>query len=244
MTRKILGSVLVALNVACSTESRPSGDGRTELSNDTTLSDDPALSNVTTLVDADRSTIVFMGTSLTAGRGLSTEEAFPALIQDTLDALGMDFRVINGGVSGETSAGGLRSIDWLLQQPISILVLELGANDGLLGLDVETMRANLQHIIDRTTQAHPEAAIVILGMEAPPNLGRQYTTAFQRVFPALAQANGATLVPFLLDSVGGIAELNQADEIHPTAEGHRIMARTVWRVLEGVVRDLDQQRAR
>ncbi len=235
MTRKILGSVLVALSVACSTESRPSGDGRTELSNDTTLSND------TPLVDADRSTIVFLGTSLTAGRGLSTEEAFPALIQDTLDALGMDFRVINGGVSGETSAGGLRSIDWLLQQPISILVLELGANDGLLGLDVETMRANLQHIIDRTTQAHPEAAIVILGMEAPPNLGRQYTAAFQRVFPEIAQANGATLVPFLLDSVGGISELNQPDGIHPTAEGHRVLARSVWRVLEDVV---DEQTAR
>ncbi len=179
---------------------------------------------------------MFLGTSLTAGLGLPSDQAFPALIQDTLEGLGMDSEVVNAGVSGETSAGGLRRIDWLLRRPVGVLVLELGANDGLRGLDVEAMRSNLQAIIDRTRSAYPDAGVVILGMEAPPNLGRQYTAAFQRVFPEIAEANGAALVPFLLDSVGGIPELNQADGIHPTAEGHRIMARTVWRVLEGVAR--------
>ncbi len=222
----------MALNLACVADDRAPAERNR------------AIASGTTVRESGTPIIAFLGTSLTAGLGLSEEEAFPALIQDTLDALGMDFRVINAGVSGETSAGGLRRIDWLVQQPISILVVELGANDGLRGLDVETMRSNLQSIIDRTEQAHPDAAIVIVGMEAPPNLGRPYTTAFRRVFPEIAQANGATLVPFLLDSVGGIAELNQADGIHPTAEGHHIMARTVWRVLEGVVRELDEEKAR
>ncbi len=232
MPRKILGSVILALNLACAADDRAPAERNRGIAPDTPSRESSA------------PVIAFLGTSLTAGLGLPEEDVFPALIQDTLDALGMDFRVINAGVSGATSAGGLRRIDWLVQQPISILVMELGANDGLRGLDVETMRSNLQSIIDRTEKAHPDAAIVIIGMEAPPNLGRQYTTAFQRVFPEIAQANGATLVPFLLDSVGGISELNQADGIHPTAEGHRIMARTVWRVLEGVVRELDKEKAR
>ncbi len=232
MPRKILVSLILALNLACVAEDRAPADR------------DRAIASDTASQEPSAPVIAFLGTSLTAGLGVPRDEAFPALIQDTLDALRMDFRVINAGVNGETSAGGLRRIDWLLRQPISILVLELGANDGLLGLDVETMRSNLQAIIDRTKKTHADAAIVILGMEAPPNLGRQYTTTFHRVFPEIAQANGATLVPFLLDSVGGIAELNQADGIHPTADGHRILARTVWRVLEGVVRKLDEQRAR
>ena len=188
-------------------------------------------------VVSDRPAIVFLGTSLTAGRGLPSDQAFPALIQDTLEALGIDFRVVNSGESGLTSAGGLRRIDWLLRQPIPIgvLVLELGANDGLRGLDVAMLRSNLQAIIDRTKREYPAARIVILGMEAPPNLGRYYTAAFQKVFPEIARANDAALVPFLLDSVAGIAELNQPDGMHPTARGHRILARNVWRVLEGVV---------
>lgn len=183
---------------------------------------------------------MFLGTSLTAGLGLAVDQAFPALIQDTIDALGIQSQVVNAGASGGTSAGGLRRIDGLLHRRVSVLVLELGANDGLRGLDVEAMRLNLQAIIDRTRSAHPAAEVVILGMEALPNLGREYTAAFQRVFPEIAEANGAALVPFLLDSVGGIPELNQADGLHPNAEGHRIMARTVWRVLEGVVRRQQQ----
>ena len=184
------------------------------------------------MVTDSRPTIVFLGTSLTAGRGLSEDEAFPALIQDTIDALGLDLRVVNAGVSGETTAGGLRRIEWLLRQPVSVLVLELGANDGLRGLDIDAMRTNLQRIIDRARETHPDVRVVLAGMQAPPNLGSRYTTAFQEVFPALARHNDAALIPFLLDSVGGRPELNQADGIHPTAQGHRIIARVVWRTLE------------
>ncbi len=232
MPRKILASLLLALNLACAADEGAPAERHRAIATDTTSR------------ESSTPVIAFLGTSLTVGLGLPDDEAFPALIQDTLDALELDFRVINAGENGGTSAGGLRRIDWLLQQPISILVLELGANDGLRGLDVETMRSNLQTIIDRTKKAHADAAIVILGMKAPPNMGRPYTTGFRRVFAEIAKANGASLVPFMLDSVGGIAELNQADGIHPTAEGHRIIARTVWRVLEGVVRDLDEQRTR
>ena len=183
-----------------------------------------------------RAAIVFLGTSLTAGLGLTEDQAFPALIQDTLDALGIPLRVVNSGVSGETTAGGLRRVDWLVRQPVSVLVLELGANDGLRGLDVDAMRSNLQTIIDRTKAAHPDARIVLLGMRAPPNLGDLYTQAFNRVFSDLAAANGAALVPFLLEGVAGVPQVNQTDGIHPTARGHELLARNVWRVLEHIVR--------
>jgi len=176
--------------------------------------------------------ILFLGTSLTAGYGLEESEAYPALIQLKVDSSGLSYRVVNAGVRGETSAGGLRRIDWLLEQPLAVLVLELGANDGLRGQDVEAMRANLQAIIDRTRAAHPNARIVVAGMESPPNMGRPYTSAFRAVFPELARANGATLIPFLLDGVAAVPELNQADGIHPTAEGQRRVAETVWRHLE------------
>ncbi len=228
MPSKILAGVFLALGIGCGPGAgggeRPSAE-REGVPGDVSGS----------AVLSDRPTIVFLGTSLTAGRGLPNDQAFPALIQDTLEALGIDFRVVNAGESGLTSAGGLRRIDWLLRQPIGVLVLELGANDGLRGLEVAMLRSNLQAIIDRTKREYPAARIVILGMEAPPNLGRDYTAAFQGVFPEIARANDAALVPFLLDSVAGIAELNQPDEIHPTARGHRILARNVWRVLEGVV---------
>jgi acyl-CoA thioesterase-1 len=180
--------------------------------------------------------VLFLGTSLTAGYGLDESEAYPALIQLKIDSAGLPYRVVNAGVSGETSAGGLRRIDWLLRQPVAVLVLELGANDGLRGQDVAAMRANLQTIIDRTRAMHPEARVVIAGMESPPNMGRSYTGEFRAVFPELARANGATLIPFLLDGVAAVPELNQADGIHPTAEGQRRVAEIVWRYLEPVLR--------
>lgn len=179
--------------------------------------------------------VVFLGTSLTAGYGLDEDQAYPALIQQRIDSLGLPFRVVNAGVSGETSAGGLRRIDWLLRQPVAVLVLELGANDGLRGQDVEAMRANLQAIIERTREAHPDAAIIVAGMESPPNMGRAYTGAFRAVFPEIARANDATLIPFLLEDVAAVPELNQTDGIHPTAEGQRIVAETVWRHLAPVL---------
>jgi acyl-CoA thioesterase-1 len=185
--------------------------------------------------DAPR--VLFLGTSLTAGMGLELDEAYPALVQRKIDAAGLRFRVVNAGVSGETSAGGLRRIDWLLREPVAVLVLELGANDGLRGLDPQQMRQNLEEIIARTRATNPDVEIVVAGMEAPTNLGRRYTGAFRRVFGELAQEQDATLIPFLLDGVAAVPQLNQADGIHPTAEGQAIVAENVWRVLEPVLRE-------
>lgn len=179
--------------------------------------------------------ILFLGNSLTAGYGLTPEEAFPALIQKKLDSAGYHYRVVNAGVSGETSAGGVRRIDWLLQHPVAILALELGANDALRGQDLRATRANLQAIIDRTRAHDPTTRIVIAGMQAPPNLGEHYTAEFRQLFIDLARANDAALIPFLLEGVGGIPALNQNDGIHPTAEGHEIIAENIWEVLVGVL---------
>jgi acyl-CoA thioesterase I len=184
-----------------------------------------------------RPAVVFLGTSLTAGLGVPADAAYPALIQERIDASGLAYRVVNAGVSGDTSAGGLRRIDWLLRQPLAALVIELGANDMLRGQDVAALRENLQQIIDRTRARHPHARIVIAGMQSAPNLGEAYAAEFTRAYVELARANEAALVPFLLDGVASIAELNQPDGIHPTPEGHRRIADNVWRVLEPVLRD-------
>jgi acyl-CoA thioesterase I len=181
-------------------------------------------------------TILFVGTSLTAGYRVGEEVAYPAVIQERIDAAGLPFRVVNAGISGETSAGGLRRINWSLQQPVDVLVLELGANDGLRGLDPDAMRGNLDQIIERTRSRYPDAAVVLLGMEAPPNLGSAYTARFRGVFTELAAQHDAALLPFLLDGVAGDAALNIDDGIHPNVEGHRIIAARVWDVLEPVLR--------
>lgn len=179
--------------------------------------------------------ILFLGTSLTAGYGVGADRAFPALIQVRLDSAGLRYRVVNRGVSGQTSAGGLAQLDWVLRQPVAVLVLELGANDGLWGQDVDAMEANLQAVIDRTRAAHPRVRVVVAGMEAPPNLGPRYAAAFRAVFPRLARRNDAVLIPFLLEGVAADRELNQADGIHPTAAGHAVISETVWRALEPVL---------
>jgi len=176
--------------------------------------------------------VLFLGTSLTAGYGLPAEQAFPALIQARLDAAGANLRVVNAGVSGDTSAGGLSRIDWLLRLPVRVLVLELGANDMLRGLDVATMRRNLDTIVERTRAAHPDARVLIVGMRAAPNLGGEYGAAFDASFGGVATRHQAAFIPFLLDGVAAVPGLNQADGIHPTAEGHEILARTVWGALE------------
>ncbi len=180
---------------------------------------------------------MFLGTSLTAGYGLPSDRAYPALIQEMIDSAGLGFRVVNAGVSGETSAGGLRRIEWLLRQPVAVLAIELGANDMLRGQSVDAMRADLQEIIDQTRAVHPECKIVIAGLPAAPNLGEPYASEFESTFAALAEENDAALIPFLLEGVAGIPELNQPDGNHPTAEGHRIVADNVWQVLEPVLRD-------
>ena len=184
----------------------------------------------------ERPTVVFVGTSLTAGLGLTDpDEAYPALVQEKIDSLGLNYRVVNAGVSGETSAGALKSIGWLMRSPASVVVIETGANDGLRGLSVEAMRRNIQGIIDTVRSAHPDARIVLTGMEAPPNLGARYTSSFREVFPELARANHAALVPFLLEGVAGVDSLNQADGIHPNREGAQVVADNVWKVLRPVL---------
>lgn len=183
-----------------------------------------------------RPTVLFLGTSLTAGLGLAEDEAYPALIQRKIDSAGLGYRVVNAGVSGETSAGGRRRLGWLLRQPVDVLVLELGANDALRGQNLDTLRANLRAIIDSTRTVYPDAAVVVAGMQAPPNLGPRYTARFRAVFPALAKAEHTALIPFLLAKVAAVPHLNQADGIHPTAEGARIVADNVWHVLEPILR--------
>ncbi len=181
--------------------------------------------------------IVFAGTSLTAGYGLPTPQlAYPALIQRKIDSLGLPYRVVNAGVSGETSAGLLRRIGWVLEQGnVAVLMVETGANDGLRGQDPDSTRANIQAIFDRAKALVPPPRLVLTGMEAMPNLGRDYTERFRAIFPDLARRNDAVLVPFLLEGVAGVDSLNQADGIHPTARGQELVAATVWRALGGLL---------
>ncbi len=174
---------------------------------------------------APQKNILFYGDSLTAGYGLSPKEAFPALIESELTKLGKNVKVINAGLSGETSAGGLSRIDWTLRQNVDLFILELGANDGLRGLPLDQTRINLQSIIDKVKSKFPHAKIVLAGMLVPPNMGKEYSEGFKKIYPELASKNKAALYPFLLDGVGGIEKLNQADGIHPNAEGHKIIAK-------------------
>lgn len=180
--------------------------------------------------------VVFLGTSLTAGYGLPENQAFPALIQERIDSSGLDYRVINAGVSGDTSAGGLRRLDWLLRLPIAALVLELGANDMLRGQSISELRSNLERILDRTSNAHPDARFLIAGMRAAPNLGRDYVDEFDAIYPALASKYDAAFVPFLLQDVAAQRSLNQADGIHPTADGHVLIAERLWQELQPILR--------
>lgn len=175
--------------------------------------------------------ILFFGDSLTAGYGLSPEEAFPALAEKELIKNGKNVKVVNAGLSGETSAGGLSRIDWVLRQPIDVLVLELGANDGLRGLPVDQTKKNLQSIIDKVKVKNPDVKIVVVGMMVPPNMGNTYTTQFTAIFPEIAKNNKATLMKFLLEGVAGNEKLNQADGIHPNIEGHKIVASNITKVL-------------
>ncbi len=180
--------------------------------------------------------VVFLGDSLSAGFGVKPTEAFPALIEEKIRSAGLPYEVENAGLSGDTSAGGLRRIDWLLQRPIDVLVIELGGNDGLRGLPVAALKTNLQAIIDKARAKNPQVKIVLAGMQIPPNLGPDYARTFQATYREVAEKNNATLIPFLLEGVGGIRELNQPDMIHPTAKGHALVAEVVWRVLEPVLR--------
>ncbi len=182
--------------------------------------------------------MLILGDSLAAGFGVELETAFPALLQSKINSRDLPFSVVNAGVSGDTSAGGLRRINWLLRRPVDVLILELGGNDGLRGIQPVTTRSNLQQIIERTREKYPRVKIVIAGMRMPDNMGEEFTREFQEVFAGLARANRAALIPFLLEGVGGNPDLNQPDLIHPNAEGHGIVAEHVWGTLEPILTEL------
>lgn len=179
-----------------------------------------------------RSRVLIIGTSLTAGYGLDNpDDSYPAVMQRIADSAGFRIRVVNAGLSGETSAGALRRLEWLLREPVDFVIVETGANDGLRGLDVDTTRANLRTIVRRIRAAHPSAKVALVQMEAPPNLGSLYTSRFRESFRLVALEEGVALFPFLLDGVAGIAAMNQGDGIHPNEAGARLVARNVWRAL-------------
>ena len=181
-------------------------------------------------------TILCFGDSLTAGYGLDDiNDAFPAIVQSMIDSLGMDYTVVNSGLSGETSAGGRSRIKWVLKQKIDVFILELGANDGLRGVPLKETRENLQAIINTVHDKQPDVTIILAGMQLPPNLGPEYTKEFSSIFYDLAEKNQLELIPFILKDVGGVPELNQADGIHPTIEGQKIVASNVWAALEKVI---------
>ncbi len=234
MRRIIVGAVLAGFGAGCGT-----GQGDARRPGAAVADTAPAMAAPAD----DRPVVLCFGTSLTAGLGLVPDSAYPALLQRKVDSAGLRFRVVNAGVSGETSADGLRRIDWLLQQPqhVAVLILELGANDALRGQDLTAAARDLQAIIDRTQARFPGVRIVIAGMAAPPNLGTRYTREFRDLFATLARNNRAALIPFLLDGVAGHPELNQADGIHPTNAGARIVADNVWKVLEPVLRRITRE---
>ncbi len=173
-------------------------------------------------------TILFFGNSLTAGYGIDQEDSFSGLTQKRIDSLGYNYRVINGGLSGETTAGGLSRLDWFLEDQPDIFVLELGGNDGLRGIQLSETRRNLEGIIDKVSEKYPETIIILAGMQIPPNMGQEYTEEFKTIYPEVAREKKVTLIPFLLEGVAGNPELNLPDGIHPTEAGHKIVFETVW----------------
>ncbi|MEZ5275670.1 MAG: arylesterase [Opitutaceae bacterium] len=177
--------------------------------------------------------ILFFGDSLTAGYGVDPDQAYPALIEARLHAAGYPHRVVNGGLSGETTAAGLRRIDWFLRRPIDVFVLALGGNDGLRGIPIDESRRNLEGILRKVHERYPKARLILAGMESPPNMGATFTAAFREIFPEIARESGVALIPFLLEGVGGEPELNLPDGIHPNPDGHAIVADNVWPVLIG-----------
>lgn len=184
--------------------------------------------------------ILFFGNSLTAGYGVQPDESFPARIQQRIDSLNLPYTVVNAGVSGETTTGGLGRIDWVLKnQKVDIFVLELGANDGLRGIDVNETRQNLMGIIDKVEAANPDVDIILAGMLVPPNMGMEYSKAYEAIFPEVAQQKQVDLIPFLLKDVGGVDSLNQGDGIHPNPAGAQILADNTWVILEKYLQEQD-----
>ena len=217
------GILLAALTMAgCGDRAKSSNNDQTQAATETAKTD-----------SASKKIVLFFGDSLTAGYGLDDPaDAFPGVISRRVDSLKLPYKVINAGLSGETTAGGNGRIDWLLKEKIDVFVLELGANDGLRGIPVSETAKNLQSIVDKVKAKYPDAKLVLLGMQVPPNMGADYTAKFKNVFPHLAKKNNMALVPFLLQGVGGVPSLNQGDGIHPTAQGAKIVANNVWAILK------------
>ena len=219
-------AVTLAAVVACS------GEGKSPATVDSAK--EPKVAAVSAAT-GPRRTVLFLGTSLTAGLGLDPDSAYPQQLQHKIDARGLAYQTVNAGVSGETSAGLLRRLDWVLQDSAAVIVVETGANDGLRGQDVEATRATIGQVLARIRKERPEAKIVLAQMEAPTNLGGEYTRAFHSMFPELAKEHGATLMPFLLDGVAGLVSQNQADGVHPNLDGERRVVENVWKTLEPVL---------
>lgn len=192
----------------------------------------PIVQEAATEAEAPKKTLLFFGNSLTAGYGIDEEEAFPGLVGSRLDSLGLDYRVINAGLSGETTASGLSRLDWFLEEEPYIFVLELGANDGLRGISLDETKKNLIGMIQKVRNKYPETIIILAGMQIPPNMGQEYTATFERIFPEVAAEENVHLIPFLLEGVAGNAALNLPDGIHPTAEGHQVVFEVLWPHLE------------
>ena len=231
----MLASVLcAALSAGCSggrSDASPAPDGAVMARDTTSASHDSAGPTAgTRTAPPDR--VLFLGTSLTAGLGLEPDSAYPQQIQRRIRAAGLPYEVVNAGVSGETSAGLLRRLDWVLKQPARVIVVETGANDGLRGQSVSGTKATIGQVLDRIRRDRPGAKTALVQMEAPSNLGADYTKSFHAMFPSLAAERGVTLLPFLLDGVAGQPELNQADGIHPNYAGERIVTETVWKALQ------------
>jgi len=190
-------------------------------------------------VQSDEKIILFYGNSLTAGYGIDADDAFPGLTQSRIDSLGLDYKVINGGLSGETTAGGLSRLDWFLEDQPEIFILELGGNDGLRGIALTETKSNLLAMIDKVRAKFPDTKIILAGMQIPPNMGQEYSNEFKEIFPAVAEAKNVTLIPFLLENVGGVPEMNLPDGIHPTEEGHQIVFETIWPFIDRLVDNQD-----
>lgn len=192
--------------------------------------------------EPERRTIFIVGDSIAAGHGVDPAEAFPGLLQERINAKKLPYEVVNAGVSGDTTAGGVRRMPWLLRRQMDVLVLELGGNDGLRGITPKETRSNLEKIIDLAREKNPDVQVIVAGMQMPQNMGEDYTREYREVFPAVAKEKNAKLIPFLLEGVGGKADLNLPDRIHPNPEGHKIIAETVWTVLEPLL-TADEKRA-
>ena len=226
------GSVISGLLLVLTVWGCNASDSKTDTEKATTTTSSTPAKPADT---ARKKVVLFYGNSLTAGYGVEPSQAFPALIGQKIDSAGLNYTVVNAGLSGETTAGGKSRISWVMRQPVAVFVLELGGNDGLRGLPLAATRQNLQAIIDTVRQKSPQATIVLAGMQIPPNMGTTYTKEFRLLFTELAKKNNLILIPFLLEGVGGVASLNQSDGIHPTPAGHKIVATTVWKILQPVL---------